>query len=177
MLKLHCQFCNLNISYFWMSCSTHETLWAYFSSPLGWKTPSPTLLPVACIPPLPQSSQLTPRLADRRTVSLVCCCVCVLEGQSHRRVSVTPRTKRLGSLASCWGSEPWPAWSMKPCQMEPFQNNESWSLWLKTRGWLLRGCRGWTFSYSKWKFRLVLAVFRYTLLFNNVEKSCWSLDF
>lgn len=75
--------------------------------------------------PFLNSSQLTPRLADRRTVSLMCCCVCVLEGQSHRRVSVTPKTKRLGSLASCWGTEPWLAWSVKPCQMEPFQNNES----------------------------------------------------
>lgn len=103
-----------------------------------------------------------------RTVSLMCycVCVCVLEGQSHRRVSVTPRAKRLGSLASCWGSQPWLAWSVKPCQMEPFQNNERWSLWLKTRGSLLRGCRRWTFIYSKcW---LVFAVFRNIFLVNNV---------
>lgn len=57
--------------------------------------------------------------------------------------------KRLGSLAS-W-SEPRQAWSVKPCQMEPF--SKQWELrrcgW-KTGGWMLWGRRGWAFIYSRW---------------------------
>lgn len=54
-------------------------------------------------------------------------CYCVRGAEPADRVGYSKGQagKRLGSLASCWGSGPWPAWSVKPCQMEPFQNNES----------------------------------------------------
>lgn len=54
-------------------------------------------------------------------------CYCVREAKPADSVGYSEgqAEKRLGSLASCWGSEPRPAWSVKPCQMEPFQNNES----------------------------------------------------
>lgn len=54
-------------------------------------------------------------------------CYCVREAEPAESVGYSEgqAEKRLGSLASCWGSEPRPAWSVKPRQMEPLQNNES----------------------------------------------------
>lgn len=80
--------------------------------------PTPTPPPP---PPPPSSGQLTPGLASRGTVSLVCYCVRGAKPADSVGYSEGQAGRRLGSLASCWGSEPRPAWSVKPCQMEPFQ--------------------------------------------------------
>ncbi len=103
--------------------------------------------------PFLNSGQLTPRLAGQGTVSLMCYCVYkgakppdsvgYSEGQAE---------KQLGSLASCWGSEPWPAWSVKPCQMEPFQNNESCFAMVEDYRLVVRGTQrvGIYLQYMMW---------------------------
>lgn len=91
------------------------------------KMVSPFLHHPTSMPPSLPSTQASwpPGLAGRETVSFVCYCVWGAKPPDSVGYSMGQAEKRLGSLASCWGSEPWPAWSVKPCQMEPFQNNES----------------------------------------------------
>lgn len=110
-------------------------------------------------PPFPQhSGQLTPRTGrPRGTVSPVCYCVQGAKPADSVGYSEGQAEKRLGSLASCCRSEPRPAWSVKPCQMEPF--SKQWELrrrdW-ETGGWMLWGRRGWAFIYSRWHVRFMI---------------------
>lgn len=96
--------------------------------------------PTSMPPSLPSTqASWPPGLAGRETVSFVCYCVRGAKPADSVGYSTGQAEKRLGSLASCWGSEPWPAWSVKPCQMEPFQNNESCFAMVENSGLVAQG--------------------------------------